>query len=152
MNKELEKTFELRYSELDCNLNLKPYALFHHLQDIASDSAEKLEALKKTKQDEQAKALEINEELKKAAKEAQTQSYEEKYARFKEIYPSVKQLYKKQLKAAEKKLEEAQAKQEAAETALNQAKVELQTQQNEMKIQHTNISYHSYQQIPFLFY
>ncbi|MBQ8848606.1 MAG: hypothetical protein IJ003_06645 [Candidatus Gastranaerophilales bacterium] len=43
MNKELEKTFELRYSELDCNLNLKPYALFHHLQDIASDSAEKLD-------------------------------------------------------------------------------------------------------------
>ena len=49
--------------------------------ELLSKLEEKFEALKKAKQDKQAKALEINEEFKKAAKEAQPQSYEEKYAR-----------------------------------------------------------------------
>jgi len=39
---ELVQEFQLKYSELDCNLNLKTSNLLNFLQDIASDSAQEL--------------------------------------------------------------------------------------------------------------
>lgn len=38
----LSEEYNLKYSQMDCNLALKPYALLNFLQDIASNSAEQL--------------------------------------------------------------------------------------------------------------
>ena len=37
-----EETVKIRYSEMDCDLVLKPSALLQFLQDLASDNAELL--------------------------------------------------------------------------------------------------------------
>lgn len=42
MSNTLLSTFQLKYSEMDHNLALKPFSLLNFLQDIASESAEKL--------------------------------------------------------------------------------------------------------------
>ncbi len=42
MVKKFSKNINLNYSELDCNLSLKPSVLFQHLQDIASQNADDL--------------------------------------------------------------------------------------------------------------
>ena len=39
----LEEDVKIRYSEMDCNLVLKPSALLQYLQDLASDNAESME-------------------------------------------------------------------------------------------------------------
>ena len=38
----LEKTIHVRYSDSDCNNNLKPFSLLNFFQDLAAESAEKL--------------------------------------------------------------------------------------------------------------
>ena len=42
MVKKFSKEINLNYSELDCNLALKPSMLFQQLQDIASQNADDL--------------------------------------------------------------------------------------------------------------
>lgn len=43
MTNLFEETVKIRYSEMDCNLVLKPSALLQFLQDLASDNAEALD-------------------------------------------------------------------------------------------------------------
>lgn len=41
-NLTLQQTFQLRYSDCDCNNNLKPFSLLNFFQDLAAESAERL--------------------------------------------------------------------------------------------------------------